>query len=160
LVGIFISSWIYQKAAAWFYARWVAKGNQILRPRLFVLLDFVFSCSAGIAQGFTSAITRFVLGLLFMLIQLTNITRPLVPMQFAGLDSGFVAYGSMLKAALAPFPRDIIPELAAATSSSFDVVTSQESVTTVHQGSIDHGIKIKEVPGVKVVDQQSVPPPM
>jgi len=79
-------------------------------------------------------------------------------MQFAGLDSGFVAYGSMLKAALAPFPRDIIPELAAATSSSFDVVTSQESVTTVHQGSIDHGIK--EVPGVKVVDQQSVPPPM
>ena len=158
LVVIFISSWIYQKAAAWFYARWVAKGTQILRPRLFVLLDFVFSCSAGIAQGFTSAIIRFVLGLLFMIIQMTNISRPLVPMQFAGLDSGFVAYGSMLKAALAPFPGDIKPELAAATSSSIDVVNSQESVTTMHQGSIDHGIK--EVPGVKVVDQQSVPPPV
>ena len=89
---------------------------------------------------------------------MTNISRPLVPMQFAGLDSGFVAYGSMLKAALAPFPCDIKPELAAATSSSIDVVNSQESVTTMHLGSIDYGIK--EVPGVKVGDQQSVPPPV
>jgi hypothetical protein len=133
LVVTFISSWLYQKIAAWFYGKYVAKGTQIIRPRLFVLCDFIFACSLGAAQGFTSAITRFILGLLFMLVQMTNISRPLVPMQFAGLDSGFVAYGSMLKAALAPFPIEI--ESGAATTSASTEGIQETKITTTNNST-------------------------
>ena len=141
LVGTFISSWLYQRTAAWFYGKYVAKGTQIIRPRLFVLCDFIFACSLGAAQGFTSAITRFILGLLFMLVQMTNISRPLVPMQFAGLDGGFVAYGSMLKAALAPFPVEIESE-AAATSVSTSTDGSQETkINTINNSTSLTGVQ-------------------
>jgi len=138
LVGTFISSWLYQRIAAWYYGKFVAKGTQIIRPRLFVLCDFVFGCTFGAAQGFTSAITRFILGLLFMLVQMTNISRPLVPMKFAGLDSGFVAYGSMLKAALAPFPSEIESEAAStsvSTSASVSTEGSQETKINMNNAS-------------------------
>lgn len=160
LVVAFVASWLYQRAAAWFYARWVAKGTQILRPRLFVLCDFVFSCSFGIAQGFTTALTRFVLGLLFMLVQMTNISRPLAPMQLAGLDSGFVAYGSMLKASLAPFPREeadvsISSSSTSSSSSSVDIFTTNQGTATIpHQGNADAGVK--SFSGIQI-DPSSVP---
>jgi hypothetical protein len=116
--------------------------------------------SFGIAQGFTTALTRFVLGLLFMLVQMTNISRPLAPMQLAGLDSGFVAYGSMLKAALAPFPREeadvsISSSSTSSSSSSVDKFTTNQGTATIpHQGNADPGVK--SFSGIQI-DPSSVP---
>ena len=102
----FAVSWLYQRAAAWAFSRWVARGSTVLRPRLLVAVDFVLACSLGAAQGFTAGLTRFLLGVLVVMVRTATVSRPLVPAPFAGLDAGFVAYGCMLKAAMTRLPPE------------------------------------------------------
>ena len=93
------------------YRRWVVSGVKVLRPRLFVFLDFFLSTSAGAAAGFSAGVVRFVFGTLHVLYRMTVLSRPILPDAFAAYDSGFVAYGSMIRAALAA-------ELAASANAS------------------------------------------
>jgi hypothetical protein len=96
-----ISSLIWNRLSGWLYARNVAEGNVARSGYAVVMVDFVLSATTGVATGLTAGIVRFFLGIAHLLFCMTMLNKPILPRQFALLDSGFVAHAGMMKAAWA-----------------------------------------------------------
>ncbi len=91
-------SWLVDKLVAKCYAYCLVRDMQVLRPNAFIFVDFLLTVIYIFFIGIPKGFVRFFLGVLHILVQMTDLSRPLLP-AFASFDSGFVAYGSMLKAA-------------------------------------------------------------
>jgi hypothetical protein len=91
----------YTRLIAIVLARFVARGNQIARPRLLLLVDLALSITLGALVGVTAGIVRFALGCAGLVFQLTVLARPVLPGPFAGFDAGYMAHAGMVKAAWA-----------------------------------------------------------
>lgn len=69
--------------------------EQLKRPRLFLLLDFVYSVTVGAAVGVSQALVRIFVIMVWSMVAATQLDRPMYP---HGLrDPGFSAHGSMVK---------------------------------------------------------------
>ena len=79
----------------------VARGNKVRHARLLLLLDLIYTATFGAFAGLTSGIARFVLGVVWLMLKMTLLSRPIVPNAVASWDAGFVAYGGMMKSAFA-----------------------------------------------------------
>lgn len=101
LVYVFVGSWIYNKLLAFAFRSCVARGNSVLRPRVLLLADLIFSMTLGAAAGLTAGVVRFMFGMVALIFRLTLLARPILPGFLATYDSGFMSYAGMTKASWA-----------------------------------------------------------
>ena len=98
IIGVQIFNRLYITA---FLGRYASSATSITHPRLFLLLDWLYSFSIGLVVATSAALLRFAIvmsvSILFSLLP----HRPLFSRPFQLLDRGFAMHGAMLKTSYA-----------------------------------------------------------
>ena len=81
--------------------RWM-DGTHVLTPRIFLLLDVVFSFTLGPLLALADAAARVTLGSIWGLLSISILYESVVPAQASAFDRAFMAYGGLLKTRLIP----------------------------------------------------------
>lgn len=80
----------------------------IFRPRMFLLIDFIYTYTIGAIAGFTLSIVRLLVHAVWSLLRATHLHRSLWPRPFSLFDPGYWAYGSMLTLAYIQQPPPFV----------------------------------------------------
>ena len=79
----------------------VARGYLILMPRLFTWVDLIITSTVTVFVGPATGVARVLFAVVWSLLACSNLSFPVLPGWAVAFDSGFNAYGGMLKAIFA-----------------------------------------------------------
>jgi len=93
----------------WLLYRWLClcecvqayKDRFVLIPRLFLAIEAWSMFTVQPVRGFARGAARIAMGMLWMLVRMTQFHEPILPRQFSLSDPGFLMHGGMMKARMA-----------------------------------------------------------